>query len=99
METYTTALKNFGEAIHQLKIAKEAKVSEEQALEFLKKQAIWQIYLPAPKKLIKPIFDVSTKDEVHQVDLLFLPFDTVKVGRTIKTYKYALTLVDVGPRY
>ena len=30
------------------KLAKEAKVSEKQALEFLKKQAVWQIYLPAP---------------------------------------------------
>ena len=99
METYTTALKNFGEAIHQLKKAIEAKVSEKRALEFLKRQAIWQIYLPAPKKLIKPRFDVSTKDGVHQADLLFLPFDMVVVWRTIETYKYALTLVGVGTRY
>ena len=34
-----------------------------------------------------------------QANLLFLSFDTVKVGRTSKTYKYALTLVDVGTRY
>ena len=38
---------------------KEVKVSEKQALEFLKKQAVWQIYLPAPKKIIRPRFDVS----------------------------------------
>lgn len=81
------------------KLAKEAKVSEKQALEFLKKQAVWQIYLPAPKKIIRPRFDVSAKNEVHQADLLFLPHDTVKVGRVNKTYKYALTLVDVGTRY
>ena len=36
---------------------------------------------------------------MHQADLLFLSFDTVKVGRTTKTYKYTLTLVDVGTRY
>ena len=77
------------------KLAKEAKVSEKQALEFLKKQAVWQVYLPAPKKIIRPRFDVSAKNEVHQADLLFLPFDRVKN----KTYKYALTLVDVGTRY
>ena len=77
------------------KLAKEAKVSEKQAFEFLKKQAVWQIYLPAPKKIIRPRFDVSAKDEVHQADLLFLPHDTV--GK--KTYRYALTLVDVGTRY
>ena len=62
------------------KLAKEAKVSEKQALEFLKKQAVWQIYLPAPKKIIRPRFDVSTKDEVHQADLLFL-FVCVEVLR------------------
>ena len=73
--------------------------SEKQALEFLKKQAVWQIYLPAPKKIIRPRFDVSAKDEVHQADLLFLPHDTVKVGRVNKTYRYVLTLVDVGTRY
>ena len=81
------------------KLAKEAKVSEKQALEFFKKQAVWQIYLPAPKKIIRPRFDVSAKDEVHQADLLFLPHDNVKAGRVNKTYRYALTLVDVGTRY
>ena len=77
------------------KLAKEAKVSEKQAFEFLKKQAVWQIYLPARKKIIRPRFDVSAKGEVHQADLFFLPHDTV--GK--KTYRYALTLVDVGTRY
>ena len=77
------------------RLAKEAKVSRKQALEFLKKQAVWQGYLPAPKKIIRPRFDVTAKDEVHQADLLFLPHDTVRR----KTYKYALTLVDVGTRY
>lgn len=81
------------------RLSKEAKVSEKQALEFLKKQAIWQIYLPAPKKIIRPRFDVSAKNETHQADLLFLPHDTVKVGRTNKTYKYALTVVDLGTRH
>ena len=81
------------------KLSKEAKVSEKQAFEFLRKQAIWQIYLPAHQKIIRPRFDVSAKDEVHQADLLFLPYDTIKVGRTNKTYKYTLSLVDVGTRY
>ena len=38
---------------------------------------MWQIYLPAPKKILRPRFDVSAKDEVQQADLLFLPHDTV----------------------
>ena len=81
------------------KLSEEAKVSEKQAFEFLRKQAIWQLYLPALKKIIRPRFDVSAKDEVHQADLLFLPYDTIKAGRTNKTYKYTLSLVDVGKRY
>ena len=81
------------------KLSKEAKVSKKQALEFLKRQAVWQIYLPPPKKIIRPRFDVSAENKVHQADLLFLPYDTVMVGRINKTYKYALTLVDLGTRY
>ena len=81
------------------KLSKEAKVSKKKALEFLKRQAVWQIYLPPPKKIIRPRFDVSAENEVRQADLLFLPYDTVKVGRINKTYKYALTLVDLGTRY
>ena len=60
---------------------------------------MWKIYLPAPNKTIRPRFDVSAENEVHQADLLFLPYGTVKVGRINKTYKYALTLVDQGTRY
>ena len=60
---------------------------------------MWQIYLPAPKKIIRPRLNVSAKNEVHQADLLLLPHDTVTIGRLNKTYKYALTLVDVGTRY
>ena len=60
---------------------------------------MWKIYLPTPKKINRPRFDVSAKNEVHQADLLILPHDIVKVGRVNKTYRYALTLVDVGTRY
>lgn len=77
------------------KLAKEAKVSQKEAREWLKKQAIWQIYLPAPKKIVRPKFDVSAPNEVHQADLLFLPYDTV--GK--KKYKYALSVVDIASRF
>ena len=43
MEKYATALMDFADVIQQLKISKEAKVSEKQALEILKKQEICQI--------------------------------------------------------
>ena len=52
---------------------------------------MWQIYLPAPRKIPRPKFDVSGPNEVHQADLLFLPHD--------RRFKYALTVVDVASRY
>ena len=77
------------------KLAVAAKVPEVVAKEWLFKQALWQIYLPAPRYIPRLKFDVPTPNKVHQADLLFLPHD--KVGRS--TYKYALTVVDVASRF
>ncbi len=77
------------------RLASAAEVSEDEARAWLKKQAIWQIYLPAPRHIPRPKFDISVPNEVHQADLLFLPHD--KVRR--RTYKYALSVVDVASRY
>ena len=77
------------------KLTSAAGVSEDVAKDWLKKQAIWQIFLPAPRRIPHPKFDVPTPNEVHQADLLFLPHD--RVGR--KTFRYALTIVDVASRY
>ncbi|KAK3737889.1 hypothetical protein QZH41_012860 [Actinostola sp. cb2023] len=60
-------------------------------------EALWQIYLPPPRHVPRPRFDVSEPNEVHQADLLFLPHDRPGQGR--KLYKYALTVVDVASRY
>ena len=78
------------------KLSTVAKVSEEVANKWLDKQALWQIYLPAPRYIPRPKFDVSLPNAVHQVDL-FLPHDKLPHGR--KVYKYALTVVDVASRY
>ena len=75
-----TAIKNLSTA---------AKVTEQQAKDWLKKQAIWQIYLPAPRHIPPPKFDLAVPNEVHQADLLFLPHDCVRR----KTFRYALTVV------
>ena len=77
------------------KLAYAAKVTEHQAKDWLKKQAIWQIYLPAPQHIPRPKFDVAVPNDVHQADLLFLPHDRVRR----KTFCYALTVVDVASRY
>jgi len=79
------------------KLADSAKVPEETAKQWLIKQALWQIYLPAPRYVPRPKFDVSARNAVHQADLLFLPHDKLPRGR--KVYKYVLTVVDVASRY
>ena len=82
-------------AIKQLAAA--AKVSEDVTKRWLTKQALWQVYLPAPRYIPRPKFDVSLPNAVHQADLLFLPHDKLPRGK--KVYKYALTVVDVASRY
>ena len=81
------------------KLANAAKVSGDTAKKCLVRQALWQIYLPAPKHIPRPKFEVSTPNTVHQADLLFLPHDILGRGRGRKTYKYALTVVDVASRF
>ena len=82
----------YGEAYPEGK----AKVSENVGkTDGLEKQAIWQIYLPAPKYIPRPHWTADKPNQIHQADLLFLPHD--RVGR--KTYRYALVVVDVASRY
>ena len=80
-------------AITKLSLA--AGVSEQKAKEWLSKQPIWQIYLPAPKKIIRPQFVNIKPNHTHQMDLLYLPHDTIRRKR----FKYALTVVDIASRY
>ena len=56
------------------KLAAAARISEDAAKGWLKRQAIWQIYLP-PRRIPRPTFGVTVPNEVHQADLLFLPHD------------------------
>ena len=70
-------------------------MTEQQAKDLLKKQAIWQIYLPAPRNIPRPKFDAAVPNEVHQEDLLLLSHCRVRQ----KTFRYALTVVDVASNY
>ena len=60
-------------------------------------QALGQIYLPTPKHILRPKFDMSTPNAVHQWDL-FVPHDTLGCGRGRKPYKYGLIVLDVASR-
>ena len=77
------------------KLSKEAGVSEQDAKEWLGKQAMWQIYLAPPEYIPRPRWTVSKPNQVHQADLLFLPHDTIWG----KVYRYALVVIDVASRY
>ena len=79
------------------KLAQAAKVSEDVVQNWLMKQALWQVYLPAPRYIPRPKFDVPVPNKVHQADLLYLPHD--HPPRSRKTFKYTLTVVDVASRY
>ena len=73
------------------KLALAANITETEAKNYLSKQPIWQIYLPAPKIIRRPKFDITIPNKAHQADLLYLPHDN--------NYKYALTVIDVASRY
>jgi hypothetical protein len=77
------------------KLANVTKSTKKEAKQWLEKQTIWQIYLKPPKHIQRRSITCSKPNEIHQMDLLFLPND--KVGK--KTYKYALTVIDVASRY
>ena len=80
------------------KLSNHTGFSKEIVRRWLRKQAIWQIYQPAPAYIPRPTSlnrNVGLPNEMHQADLLYLPHDSVKK----RTYKYALTVVDVATRY
>ena len=95
------AIKHLADALRLMQSNRRTKVSAAQTVgttvvhSWLKKQAIWQIYLPAPRYVPRPKFDVEIPNEVHQADLLYLPHDMIAK----RTYKYALTVVDVASRF
>jgi len=94
----TTAPRATGKAPLPLKkFAEATNVPDDAAKKWPIKQALWQIYFPAPRHVPRPKFDVSTPNSVHQADLLFLPHGKLPRGR--KIYKYALTVVDIASRY
>ena len=61
---------------------------------WLRKQALWQLYLPSPQYVPRPTtagYPWLKPNNTHQMDMLYLPRDKFKC----KTYKYTLTMVDI----
>ena len=62
---------------------------------WLKRQPLWQLYLPASRYIPRLMFNEVKPNAVHKANLLYLPHDKLDN----KTYKYTLTIVDVASRY
>ena len=63
--------------------------------QWLSGQAFWQVYLQAPKSINRPHYEVTTPNEMHQFDLLYMPSDTLYGSK----YKYILAGIDAASRY
>ena len=73
------------------KLSAASGLPKEECQKFLENQVIYQIYLPAPRNIIRNSFLEDTPNALHQADLLFLPHD--------EGFKYCLTVIDVASRY
>ena len=63
--------------------------------QWLSRQAFWQVPLPALKRVDRPHYQVTTPNEMHQFDLLYMPSDTLYGNK----YKYILAGIDAASRY
>ena len=63
--------------------------------QWLSRQTFWQVHLPAPNRVDRPHYEVTTPDEMHQFDLLYMPSDTLYGNK----YKYILAGIDAASRY
>ena len=80
-------------AIKQLQT--QSGLSRKKIIQWISRQALWQVHLPAPKSIAFPHFRVTEVNKIHQADLLYLPHDKVYQN----TYKYVLNIIDIASRY
>ena len=63
--------------------------------QWLSRQAFWQVHLPAPKRVDRPHCQITTPNEIHQFDLLYMPSDTLYRNK----YKYIPGETDATSRF
>ena len=63
--------------------------------QWLSQQAFWQVHLLSPKRIDRPHYQVTTPNEMHQFDLLYMPSDTLYGNK----YKYILAGIDAASRF
>ena len=59
------------------KLAEYSKEKPEVIKQWLSRQAFWQVHLPAPKRVYRPHYQVTTPNKMHQFDLLYMLLDTL----------------------
>ena len=62
--------------------------------QWLSRQAFWQVHLPAPKSIDRPLYEITIPNEMHQFDLLYMPSDTLYGSK----YKDILAGIDAASR-
>ena len=63
--------------------------------QWLSRKAFWQVHLPAPKRVDRPHYEVTTPNQMHQFDLLYMPSDSLYGSK----YKYILAAIHAASRY
>ena len=53
------------------------------------------MHLPAPKSIDRPHYQITTPNEMHQFDLLYMPSDPLYGSK----YKYILAGIDAASRF
>lgn len=67
------------------KLAEAGNVSEKVDRDWLRKQALWHVYLPVRRHIPRPKFHVPTLNKIHQAEFLFFCHTTLWVeGGTAK---------------
>ena len=77
------------------KLAELSREKSKTVKQWLSRQAFWQVHLRAPKRVDRPHYQVTTPNEMHQFDLLYMPSDTLYGNE----YKYILAGTDAASRY
>ena len=63
--------------------------------QWLSGQAFWQVHLPAPKRVDRLNYEVTTPNEMHQFELLYMPSDSLYGSK----YKYILAGIGAASRF
>ena len=77
------------------KAVKKLKEYSKEKPKVIKEWLSRQVHLPAPKHINRPHYQVTTPNEMHQFDLLYMLSDTLYGNK----YKYILAGIDAASRF